>query len=134
MLLLAIAATACQQKQIEQKVTPPPSAIPASEAVEHVGEVQKVYGKVASTRYTYWTRGQPTFMNLDKPYPNQIFTVVIWSSDREKFGMRPEKRYKDKAICVTGLIEEEEGVPQIVVKDPSQIQILKPSDSGQREP
>ncbi|UCD37488.1 MAG: hypothetical protein JSW54_11755 [Fidelibacterota bacterium] len=125
--LLVIAFTACQQQKIETKVEAPPSAIPASEAAEHIGEVQAVYGLVASARYIYWTRGQPTFMNLDEPYPDQIFDVIIWGLDREKFGLAPEKRFKGKAICVTGLIEEEDGIPHIVVQEPSQLQILRRS-------
>ena len=41
-----------------------------------------VCGIVASAHYAASSKGQPTFVNLDKPYPNQIFTVLIWGSDR----------------------------------------------------
>ena len=44
----------------------------ASEAKEHYGETATVCGDVVSTRYASSTKGQPTFLNLDKPYPNQI--------------------------------------------------------------
>src|SRR5437763_5493062 len=60
-----------------------------SEAKDHIGEMATVCGTVVSTRYAATTKGRPTFLNLDKPYPNQIFTVVIWGSDRDKFG-KPE--------------------------------------------
>jgi len=63
-----------------------------------------------------------TFLNLDKPYPNQIFTVVIWGSDRSKFGT-PEVDYKGKRICVTGKITEFRNVPQIIADRPQQIQV-----------
>jgi micrococcal nuclease len=59
-------------------------------------------------------------LNLDKPYPQQIFTVVIWGSTRGKFGM-PETDYKGKRICVTGKVAEYRGVPEIVADDPHQI-------------
>jgi hypothetical protein len=49
----------------------------AAEAKDHFGESATVCGEVASTRYVASSKGQPTFLNLDKPYPNQIFTVVI---------------------------------------------------------
>jgi hypothetical protein len=32
------------------------------------------------------SRGKPTFIDLDKPYPSQDFTIVIWDDDRAKFG------------------------------------------------
>src|SRR5206468_11322213 len=36
-----------------------------------------------------------------KPYPKPIFTVVIWTENRSKFG-KPEEDYKGKQICVSG--------------------------------
>jgi len=95
-----------------------------SEARDHIGEQATVCGKVASTRYAATTRGKPTFLNLDKPYPNQIFTVLIWGENREKFGA-PEEKYRDKHICVTGKITEYRGAPEIVVSDPQNIEQQK---------
>ena len=74
--------------------------ITAAEAKDYVGKQATVCGVVASTRYAASTRGRPTFLNLDEPYPNQIFTAVIWGSDRSKFG-EPEKAYANKRVCVT---------------------------------
>ncbi len=127
LLFLLIAVSACKQKTVELDVTPPANALTAAEAVEHIGEEQSVYGLVVRTEYFSWVRWQPTFINLDESFPNQIFTVVIWGVDREKFGIPPEERFMDKMICVTGLIEEEGGIPQIEVSSPSQIQILATS-------
>lgn len=94
----------------------------AAEAKNHVGETATVCGNVASTRYAASTKGQPTFLNLDKPYPNQIFTVVIWGSNRSKFG-RPEVEYNEKRICVTGKITDYRGVPEVSAETPSQITV-----------
>lgn len=102
--------------------------ITAAEAREHIGKKATVCGKVASARYSAASRGQPTFLNLDKPYPNPTFTVVIWGSNRTKFGS-PETDYKDKSICVTGAITEYRGSPQIEASDPAQVKI----DSEQRK-
>ena len=41
----------------------------ASEAKDHNGEQATVCGKVVSTGYAENSRGKPTFLNLDKPYP-----------------------------------------------------------------
>jgi len=58
--------------------------IKATEAQKYVGETKTVCGKVVSTFYSYSSKGQPTFLNIDKPYPNNIFTVVI-------LGQQPEE-------------------------------------------
>lgn len=98
------------------------SPISAAEAKNHVGERATVCGEVASTHYAARSRGNPTFINLDKPYPDQIFTVLIWGSDRPKFG-DPEEMYRNKRICATGKIADYKGVPEIVAYEPSQIKI-----------
>ena len=98
------------------------TSISAAEAKNHVGERATVCGEVASVHYAARSRGNPTFINLDKPYPNQIFTVLIWGSDRPKFG-DPEETYRSKRICVTGKISDYKGVPEIVAYEPSQIKV-----------
>jgi DNA/RNA endonuclease YhcR with UshA esterase domain len=96
------------------------SSISANEARNHVGENATVCGEVASAHYAARSRGNPTFINLDRPYPNQVFTVVIWGNDRPKFG-DPEANYSGKRICVTGRITMYRGAPETVVHNPSQI-------------
>lgn len=96
----------------------------AAEAKNHIGEQNTVCGKVASTRYAATTRGKPTFLNLDKPYPSQVFTILIWGENREKFGT-PEEKYREKQVCVTGKITEYRGAPEIVVTDPQSIEVQK---------
>jgi hypothetical protein len=93
-----------------------------AEAKDHIGQVATVCGSVVSTRYATSTKGRPTFLNLDKPYPNQIFTILIWGTDRDKFGA-PEINYKDKRVCVTGTIAEYRGLPEVVADDPKQIAV-----------
>ncbi len=98
--------------------------ITAAEAKGHIGEEVTVCGKVASTRFASSTRGQPTFLNIDKPYPNQVFTVIIWGNNRDRFG-NPEVLYRDKRICVTGKVTEYRGGAEIEARVPSQITIEK---------
>jgi len=110
--------TASESVQLEWQELP---AYEAEAAAYHVGERAIVCGKVASTAYVSTVRGKPTFLNLEKPYPDQLFTVVIWDRNRSKFPNPPDVRFRDARICVAGLIEEDRGVPQIEVKDPEQI-------------
>jgi len=72
--------------------------ITAAEAKDHVGETRTVCGKVASTHFASKTKGEPTFLNLDEPYPKEVFTILIWGCDRAKFGA-PETKYKDATVC-----------------------------------
>jgi DNA/RNA endonuclease YhcR with UshA esterase domain len=103
---------------------PQTKSITAAEAKNHVGEKATVCGSVVSTHYAARTKGSPTFLNLDEPYPKEIFTILIWGSDRPKFG-EPEVKYENKKVCVTGMIKDYKGVPEVVAEQPSQIEIQK---------
>src|SRR5947199_8490791 len=98
------------------------SSIPASEDKNHVGEKATVCGQVAGSHYAARSRGNPTFINLDQAYPNQIFTIVIWGSDRPKFG-DPEDMYSGKHICVTGTITLYRGGAETTANEPAQIKV-----------
>jgi len=114
-LAAVLIAASCAASSTAEKIT-------AAEAKNHVGKNATVCGRVASTNYAVRSKGQPTFINLDEPYPRQIFTALIWGSDRSKFG-QPETELKDKRICVTGLIEQHRGTPEIVLRDRSQLKV-----------
>ena len=107
-----------------------PVRISAAEAAQHVGEVAEVCGRVASAAHIAAVKGQPTFLNLERPYPDQPFNVVIWGSARSRFNAPPERAFDGKNICVTGLIETYDGKPQIVVSDPDQIVMVSPPEGG----
>ena len=90
------------------------------EAGSHVGENATVCGVVASATYAAQAPMAPTFLDLGKPYPNQIFTAVILGNDRSKFGM-PENSMREKNVCVTGEIFLYQGNPEIILHDPAQL-------------
>lgn len=103
----------------------PAAAISASDAMKHIGSRKIVCGAVKSENYAKSSRGQPTFLNLDKSFPNQIFTVIIWGSNRGNFPRGPESLCRGKNICATGLIESFRGLPQIEATSSNQIQITR---------
>jgi hypothetical protein len=96
----------------------------AAEAKNHLGENATVCGHVASAHFAEKAKGLPTLMNLDMPYPKQIFTIVIWGVDRPQFG-NPERTYRDKNICVSGKITSHREIPEIIINTPAQIRIQK---------
>jgi DNA/RNA endonuclease YhcR with UshA esterase domain len=95
-------------------------SIGPADAINQVGEAATVCGRVASAKYAESSRGSPTFLNLDRPYPDHIFTAVIWGTSRSRFHSPPEA-LSGKSICVTGVISIYRGKAQIEVSDPSQI-------------
>jgi len=119
---LRIAAVICGLFLFFGLSTAAQSRLTAREAKDHVGEQATVCGNVASTHYASGSKGQPTFLNLDKPYPREIFTILIWGSDRPKFGT-PETKYRNASVCVSKKISSYKGVPEIIATEPSQIAI-----------
>lgn len=87
--------------------------IPATDAAKHVGEAATVCGTISSEHAAVSSRGTPTFINLDRPYPNQVFTVLVWGSDRASVGNLPT----GGRLCAVGTITEYRGTPEIVLRD-----------------
>jgi len=112
--------TASQNTANATSATTSAECVSAVDAKNHVGKQVSVCGKVESATYAARTKGKPTFLNLDRAYPNQIFTVVVWDTDRSKFGS-PENDFRGKSIRVTGKVEMFRGSAEIVVNNPSQI-------------
>ena len=90
------------------------------QAKNHLGENATVCGLVVSANYLESKSRSPTFLDLDHPSPQQPFTIVIWGTDRAKFG-KPEESYASKRVCVTGTITEFRGKPEVIARDPAQI-------------
>jgi len=95
-------------------------SITPADAKNHIGQRQTVCGVVMSASYAARSSGTPTFLYLDEPYRRHIFMAVIWGEDRRKFGT-PEISLKEKRVCISGLIEKYQGVPQIVLRKTSQL-------------
>ncbi|HVT59014.1 MAG TPA: GGDEF domain-containing protein [Thermoanaerobaculia bacterium] len=99
----------------------PGKRIPAAEAGKYVGEEATVCGTVVGGVYADRSNGQPTFLDFDKAYPEELFRVIIWRADRAKFKEPPEQLFHDKHVCATGKIQLYHGKPEIVVRDPAQL-------------
>jgi hypothetical protein len=96
----------------------------ATEAQNHIGDTGTVCGKVVGvtvSKYKVTSRGQPTFLDLDKPEPNPAFIIITWPEDAKPEQLGPT--YLGKSVCVTGKIEKARGVPQIIATKTSQISI-----------
>jgi micrococcal nuclease len=116
LLLIAVLFGLLSVTLAQETITP-------EDAAKFIGQQKTVCGTVASAHYAAIIREQPTSLHLNKPYPNQIFTVLIWGSDRGKFEKPPEMLYYGKEICVIGMIQSYQGRPEIIVKEPGQIRV-----------
>ena len=93
-------------------------SLTTAQAKAHEGENATVCGAVASERTATSSRGEPTFINLDSTYPNQVFTILIWGDDKKNVGELP---HVGSHVCAKGLITDYHGVPEIVVRSSGQL-------------
>ena len=119
-LAAALVAAALVLAALGPAVTWAADPLSPADAIRHVGATATVCGPVASARYATQSKGQPTFLNLGKPFPNQEFTALIWGPQRGAFSYPPES-LAGQTICIHGLISTYQGKAQIVVSQPSQI-------------
>ena len=103
----------------ESKTNSPSKPIPATEAKDHVNAQAIVSGKVVELYRTE----KLVRINLEKPFPNQPFTVVIFSNKTNLF---PDlDNLKGKSIEVSGKITEYRDQPQIVLLSTNQLNIVE---------
>lgn len=98
-----------------------------AEAGGHVGETAIVTGKV----FTVSISGKgATFLNLGDHYPRQVFSAIIFASDRDAVG--DVKQYEGKIVALTGVIERSpDQKPRIVLRGADQIKLASiPADSA----
>ncbi|MBU7047110.1 MAG: thermonuclease family protein [Theionarchaea archaeon] len=81
------------------------------------------YVIVEGTIVDTFNSGTVCFLNFDTNY--QYFTAVIFASDFPGFPFIPEDFYLGKKVQIIGIIKEYKGSPEIIVKTPHQIRILK---------
>lgn len=104
----------------------PDGAVGWSEARKHVGETVTIHGPVLGSKYASTSSGQPTFIDIGAPYPDTSrVSIVVWGDHRASFPGSPEDIYLGKTISVTGEIYIHNGVCNIEVQSPSQIQVVE---------
>lgn len=90
------------------------------DAAHYYGQTKTVEGTVVISNNT----GKVCFLNFHKNW-KKYFTAVIFSSDFDRFPPHPEDHYLNRHVRVTGLIKEYKGKPEIILKSPSQIEIVE---------
>ncbi len=89
------------------------------EAAEHVGARGAVAGAVAAVTTAADVGGEPTFLNLGAPHPDEPrFDVVVYAEVREAATLDLHA-LEGEVVCAAGTIGERDGVAQIVVDHPA---------------
>ena len=103
-------------------------------AGDYIGEHRTVEGTVVTTYYAETSKGKPTFLDFHDPYEG-YFKGLIWGNDRakfvEEFPPDPETHFKDKRVQIRGFIESYKGTPEIILQDPSQIEVIEPQTNDE---
>jgi endonuclease G, mitochondrial len=100
----------------------PPGTYNTVQAKRHMGSSKKitVTGTVVGARET---RNGHLFFNLDKNYPNQIFTLAIWKQNIVNFSYDPLIEWKDKKITIKGKIADFDGIPTMIIEKENAIEV-----------
>ena len=91
-------------------------------AKNKIGKEVIVCGKVVATRFS--KKGH-LWLNLDKQFPNHIFSVYIKKNDLVNFPNEILNYYKNETYCFEGKIQDFSGIPTINLSNPNRITSLK---------
>ena len=83
-------------------------------------EVINVCGTVVGARLS---RAGNVLINLDKPFPNQVFTIFIKKEDIINFSYNPVEMLKGKVICVKGKVIDLGGTPSMYISTDSELKV-----------
>lgn len=95
------------------------------QAKDNIGKNCTVCGKAVSIKFVQNNKSNPTYINFDKAFPDQVFTIVINETVRKQLGYIPEEVLSERTICVSGKIAQYKGIPQIYLNKPEDLEILK---------
>ena len=106
----------------------PPTATPAPpvqgivdwrDAAQYYGQQITVEGLIVRTKNT----GKVTFLNFDPDYQHTL-TLVIFPDDAARFPAPPEEMFLQRRVRATGTVQEYHGAPEIIIREPEQIEIV----------
>jgi len=104
-----------------------PVNITAAEAKKHVGEQAIVSGTVAEVNKA----AALVRLNFEKPYPDSVFTAVIFSRNTNSF---PDvDKLKGKKVEVSGKVADYRGRPEIIVNSTNQIKVVEKEEKAEKK-
>ena len=86
----------CGQNQLD--------TISAEKAAQLIGQEVIIKAKIVSVYYSQNSKGKPTFLNLERKYPNNPVAIVIFEQAIEKLKINTDL-YLNKTVIVSGKME-----------------------------
>jgi endonuclease G len=96
------------------------NTLDASQFIEYPKEVS-ICGTIVSS---HKSKNGHVFLNLDKNFPNQVFSATIWKSNVINFSYEPEVFLLNKKVCIKGVVKDYQGTPSIYPENEKKVQIL----------
>jgi endonuclease G, mitochondrial len=108
----------------ENPTTLPRNTFNTVQAKLYMGKGEKitVVGTVVSVKLS--GKGN-VFLNLDKKFPNQIFSVTIFAKSISNFSYKPEEFLEGKKISVKGIVTNFNGTPSMSIENENAIEVLE---------
>ncbi|HVB02091.1 MAG TPA: hypothetical protein VNE41_00080 [Chitinophagaceae bacterium] len=94
--------------------------ISLTEVNGYIGKYVTICGLVTGVIQDTRSTGSPTFIDIGNADRREQLTVLIWKEDQGNFSY-PLRELMGGRICITGIIMQYRGRPEIVVKGPGQI-------------
>ncbi|NNE30134.1 MAG: DNA/RNA non-specific endonuclease, partial [Saprospiraceae bacterium] len=96
------------------------------QAKKKVGQNVSICGHVVASRYS---RKGHLWLNLDRQFPNQVFSVFIKKEDLVNFDFDVKQRFTNQSVCVRGKVEDFSDSPSINVKGQNRIKVFVKGDA-----
>jgi endonuclease G, mitochondrial len=115
-------ATSAQDAEPIAQETLPRNHFNTTVAKEWAGRTENinVCGKVVSARLS---KSGNVLLNLDKPFPNQVFTVFVKKEFILNFNYDLTEVLKNKTICVKGKVKNMDGLPMMYIQTQTDITV-----------
>ncbi len=97
------------------------TTIPIDSAKVYVGKTVTVCSHVFGIKAT----DKVVLINLGAAYPASPLTIAILAKDFANFTTPPAEFYKNKKLCVTGIVELFKNKAEIVVSKPTDISLVE---------
>lgn len=73
---------------------------------------------------TFKSKKNNVFIDLDKQFPNTVFSISIWSRDAANFSYSPEVELMSKKVCVYGQVKRSDKALQMNITNEKQLKFL----------
>ncbi len=73
---------------------------------------------------TFKSKKNNVFIDLDKQFPNTVFSISIWSRDAVNFSYSPEVELMSKKVCVYGQVKRSNKALQMNITNEKQLKFL----------